>query len=164
MAINGFWYALPLGIAIGVLGMIQLGSNGVDEKMVLHEKVVDDGRSAIAFTNAEWQHIRGEMLGFLNGSQSILAASLTGDRQTIEAVASGLAKGKGNALGQSVRQKSPPEFVELSKSLRQSFGNIAKSANTAPMSEIQTSLNNGMQKCAACHSSYKVAVSADNAE
>lgn len=158
MAINGFWYALPLGIAIGILGMIEFGGDLVDKTTVVREQIVDDGRSAIEFTNAERQHIRGEMLGFLNGSQSILAASLTGDRKTIESVAGGLAKGKGNALGQSIKQKSPPEFTELSKGLRQSFGAIAKSANTASMSEIQTNLNDGMQKCAACHSSYKVRV------
>ncbi|MBW8294490.1 hypothetical protein [Sphingopyxis sp.] len=155
MARNGFWYALPLGVAAGILGMIQFGENRVIENAPASEQIADDGRTAVEFTGAERQHIRGEMLGFLNGSQSILDASLTADRQTIKTVASGLAKGKASPLGQAVKQKSPPEFTQLSQGLRQSFGAIALTADTASMAEIQGKLNSGMQKCAACHSGFK---------
>jgi hypothetical protein len=120
-----------------------------------------DGRIALYFTADDRAHISAEMLGFLQGLQTISAATAEADRETIRDTAGALRRGDGQ--GQAVQQKSPEGFRVIGRSLRQDFGAISDMAMTADMEEIQLFVSDAMGKCAACHGSYK-AVEVEEAE
>jgi glycine cleavage system regulatory protein len=112
-----------------------------------------DGRIALYYTAADRAHVSTEMLAFLQGMQTIQAAALQEDRETIAATANALRRGNGQ--GQAVQMKSPDGFRRIGQSLRQDFGAIADMSDTASMADIQLVLSDAMTKCAACHGSYK---------
>jgi hypothetical protein len=120
-----------------------------------------DGRLALYFTADDRAHISAEMLGFLQGLQTIEAAIAEEDRETIRDVAAGLRRGNGQ--GQAVQANAPDGFRSIGQSMRQDFGDISGIAMTAEMDEIQLSVSGIMGKCAACHGSYKVVEVKDDA-
>ena len=112
-----------------------------------------DGRIALYYTAEDRTHISAEMLGFLQGLQTISGAVAEDDRETIRDAAGALRRGNGQ--GQAVQAKSPEGFRQIGRALRQDFGDIADMAETADMSDIQITLGNALAKCAACHGTYK---------
>lgn len=112
-----------------------------------------DGRIALYLTAEDRAHVSGEMLAFLEGIQTISAAALDEDRETIRETAEALRRG--NAQGMAVQQKAPEGFRQIGRSLRQDFGAIADMSMTAGMPDIQLTLSDAMMKCSACHNSYK---------
>jgi len=112
-----------------------------------------DGRIALYYTATDRTHVSEEMLGFLQGVQTISAAIPEEDRDTIRDAAGALHRG--NGLGQAVQAKSPEGFRQIGRALRQDFADIADMAEAADMPDIQITLSNALAKCAACHGSYK---------
>lgn len=112
-----------------------------------------DGRIALYYTAEDRMHISAEMLGFLQGLQTISGAIAEEDRETIRDAAGALRRGNGQ--GQAVQLKSPEGFRVLGRSLRQDFGTMSDMAMTADMDELQLVVSDAMGKCVACHGSYK---------
>ncbi|MCA8892860.1 MAG: hypothetical protein KDA56_13820 [Hyphomonas sp.] len=112
-----------------------------------------DGRIALYYTADDRAHISTEMLGFLQGLQTISAAIAEEDRETIRDTAGALRRGNGQ--GQAVQMKSPEGFRVLGRSLRQDFSDISDMAMTSEMDEIQLVVSSAMGKCSACHGSFK---------
>ena len=94
-----------------------------------------------------------EMLGFLQGLQTISGAIADEDRETIRDAAGALRRGNGQ--GQAVQLKSPEGFRMIGRSLRQDFSAMSDMAMTADMDELQLLVSDAMGKCVACHGSYK---------
>lgn len=112
-----------------------------------------DGRIALYYTADDRAHISGEMLGFLQGLQTISAAMADEDRETIHDAAAALRRGNGQ--GMAVQMKSPEGFRVLGRSLRDDFSAIADMSGTADMADIQIAVSSAMSKCVACHGSFK---------
>ena len=120
-----------------------------------------DGRIALYYTADDRAHISAEMLGFLQGLQTISGAIADEDRETIRDAAGALRRGNGQ--GQAVQLKSPEGFRVLGRSLRQDFSDISDMAMTAEMDEIQLAVSSAMGKCVACHGSFKAVEVKDEA-
>ncbi|MAB11384.1 hypothetical protein [Hyphomonas sp.] len=120
-----------------------------------------DGRIALYYTADDRAHISTEMLGFLQGLQTISGAIADEDRETIRDAAGALRRGNGQ--GQAVQLKSPEGFRVLGRSLRQDFSDISDIAMTAEMDEIQLAVSSAMGKCVACHGSFKAVEVKDEA-
>ena len=120
-----------------------------------------DGRLALYYTADDRAHISEEMLGFLQGLQTINGAIADEDREAIRDTAGALRRGNGQ--GQAVQQKSPEGFRTIGRSLRQDFGAISDMAMTAEMDEIQLAVSDAMGKCVACHGSFKAVEVSDEA-
>nr|WP_321510202.1 hypothetical protein [uncultured Hyphomonas sp.] len=120
-----------------------------------------DGRIALYYTADDRAHISTEMLGFLQGLQTISGAIADEDRETIRDAAGALRRGNGQ--GQAVQLKSPEGFRVLGRSLRQDFSDISDMAMTAEMDEIQLAVSSAMGKCVACHGSFKAVEVKDEA-
>lgn len=118
----------------------------------------DDGRVILYLNQQEQAHISVQMRAFLQGLQTLHEAALSEDRPLIKATAASLRRGDGT--GRTIQQKAPDGFRRIGQSLRQDFSAISDMAMTAPLPEIQQSLNETMYKCIACHGSY-AAVAAD---
>tara|TARA_R110001583_G_scaffold74638_1_gene206564 strand:+ start:362 stop:865 length:504 start_codon:yes stop_codon:yes gene_type:complete len=112
-----------------------------------------DGRLALYYTADDRGHISSEMLGFLQGLQTISGAIADEDRETIRDAAGALRRGNGQ--GQAVQLKSPEGFRMIGRSLRQDFSAMSDMAMTADMDELQLLVSDAMGKCVACHGSYK---------
>jgi len=120
-----------------------------------------DGRIALYYTAEDRMHLSAEMLGFLQGLQTISGAIADEDRETIRDAADALRRGNGQ--GQAVQLKSPEGFRVLGRSLRQDFSDISDMAMTAEMDEIQLAVSSAMGKCVACHGSFKAVEVKDEA-
>ena len=120
-----------------------------------------DGRIALYYTAEDRMHLSAEMLGFLQGLQTISGAIADEDRETIRDAAGALRRGNGQ--GQAVQLKSPEGFRVLGRSLRQDFSDISDMAMTAEMDEIQLAVSGAMGKCVACHGSFKAVEVKDEA-
>ena len=113
-----------------------------------------DGRTALYYTADDRAHISSEMLGFLQGLQTINGAIAEEDRETLRDAAAALRRGNGQ--GMAVQMKSPEGFRTIGRSLRDDFGAIADMSMTADMADIQRAVSGAMTKCMACHGSYQV--------
>ncbi len=111
-----------------------------------------DGRIILYLDHGEQTHISAEMRAFLQGLQTLHEAALNEDRPLLKSTAESLRRGDG--AGRTIQQKAPEGFRRIGQSLRQDFGVISDMAMTAPLPEIQQSLNETMYKCIACHGSY----------
>lgn len=151
LAIFG-WIFFGLLMGVGLMRFMAT-QNDLSELSARPERV-PDGRLALYFTADDRAHISGEMLGFLQGIQTISAAVAEEDRETIREAADALRVGNGQ--GQAVQMKAPDGFRTIGRSLRQEFGAIADMSMTAEMSEIELTLSDAMTRCMACHGSYKV--------
>ncbi len=144
------------GLVMGV-GLMRFMSTEADLTELAAETArperTADGRLALYYTADDRAHISGEMLGFLQGLQTISMAVAEEDRETIRDAAGALRRGGGQ--GQAVQQKSPEGFRMIGRSLRQDFGTISDMAMTADMDDLQLAVSDAMGKCAACHGSYK---------
>lgn len=115
-----------------------------------------DGRIAVSLKAEERAHVRGEMLAFLQGIQTATYAIAESDRPLLGETAVDLSKGAGDPTGQTIRQKVPPTFREMSQSVRREFGVLANMAEEASFPELQQQLSTVMNGCVACHGSYGV--------
>nr|WP_321361473.1 hypothetical protein [uncultured Hyphomonas sp.] len=120
-----------------------------------------DGRIALYYTAEDRMHLSAQMLGFLQGLQTISGAIAEEDRETIRDAAGALRRGNGQ--GQAVQLKSPEGFRVLGGSLRQDFGTMSDMAMTADMDELQLMVSDAMGKCVACHGTYKAVEAEDPA-
>ena len=117
----------------------------------------EDGRTAIGFTIAEREHIRSEMLAFLQGAQSISYGLAEQDRALIGEAARELSRGAGDPIGAGIRAKAPEGFVSLSRGLRSDFRNLAALSETGDFADMQFQFSATMSRCVACHGTYRSA-------
>ena len=148
------WIFFGLIMGVGLMRFISTHQE-LDElatEMARPERTAD-GRIALYYTAEDRMHISAEMLGFLQGLQTISGAIAEEDRETIRDAAGALRRGNGQ--GQAVQLKSPEGFRVLGRSLRQDFGTMSDMAMTADMDELQLVVSDATGKCVACHGSYK---------
>lgn len=148
------WIFFGLIMGVGLMRFISTHQE-LDELATetAHPERTADGRIALYYTAEDRMHISDEMLGFLQGLQTISGAIAEEDRETIRDAAGALRRGNGQ--GQAVQLKSPEGFRVLGRSLRQDFGTMSDMAMTADMDELQLVVSDAMGKCVACHGSYK---------
>lgn len=148
-ALGWIFFGLVMGVGLMRFVSMQNDLTELAAETARPERTVD-GRIALYYTAADRAHVSEEMLGFLQGVQTISAAIPEEDRDTIRDAAGALRRG--NGLGQAVQAKSPEGFRQIGRALRQDFADMAEAAD---MSDIQITLSNALTKCAACHGSYK---------
>ncbi|MEZ5998156.1 MAG: hypothetical protein R3B98_05630 [Hyphomonas sp.] len=151
-AFGWIFFGLLMGVGLMRFMSTQNDLNELVETSARPERTAD-GRIALYFTADDRAHVSAEMLGFLQGIQTLSGAIAAEDRETIHEAADALRRGDGT--GQAVQQKAPEGFRTIGRSLRQDFGAIADMAETAGMPEILDVLAGAQSKCVSCHGSFK---------
>ncbi|MEL6752942.1 MAG: hypothetical protein AAFO57_02860 [Pseudomonadota bacterium] len=148
---------LLLGVVAGVAATLAWTHQGTPQLTTVTPETAyfEDGRTPIAFTTEEREHIRSEMLAFLQGAQSISYGLAEQDRRLIGEAARELSPGAGDPIGASIRAKAPEGFVSLSRGLRSDFGQLATLSDTADFSDLQLQFSATMSRCVACHGTYR---------
>ena len=148
---------LGVGVLAGALATLAWTKSAAPtaEPEMAEQAHIEDARTVIAFTTEERQHIRSEMLAFLQGVQSISYGLAEQDRILIGEAARELSRGAGDPIGASIRAKAPEGFVGLSRGLRSDFGDLAALSETADFAELQLQFSATMSRCVACHGTYR---------
>lgn len=148
---------LGVGVLAGALATLAWtkSSAPLAEPEMAEQAHIEDARTPIAFTTEERDHIRSEMLAFLQGAQSISYGLAERDRILIGEAARGLSRGAGDPVGAGIRAKAPEGFVSLSRGLRTDFGELAALSETADFSDLQFQFSATMSRCVACHGTYR---------
>ncbi len=116
----------------------------------------DDGRQAIMLSKDERNAVLLEMRGWLQSSQSIMAAVSEKDFETVikSAKASGMEAETG--VPGSLFRKLPVEMKALGFDTRKKFDDIAADAeNFKDSNHIVSKLSMAMNNCVACHTMYR---------
>lgn len=150
---------LGVGVFAGALATLAWTKSSAPpvEPEMAEQAHIEDGRTVIAFTTEEREHIRSEMLAFLQGAQSISYGLAEQDRILIVEAARELSGGAGDPIGASIRAKAPEGFISLSRGLRSDFGELATLSETADFANLQLQFSATISRCVACHGTYRSA-------
>lgn len=150
---------LGVGVFAGALATLAWTKNSAPpaEPETAKQAHIEDGRTDLAFTTEERQHIRSEMLALLQGAQSISYGLAEQDRILVGEAARELSRGAGDPIGTRIRTKAPEGFVSLSRGLRRDFGELVMLSETADFADLQLQFSVTMNRCVACHGTYRSA-------
>ncbi|MEL6955669.1 MAG: hypothetical protein AAFO88_03415 [Pseudomonadota bacterium] len=148
---------LGVGVVAGIAATLAWTHQGTQQLTTDTPETAyfEDGRTPIAFTTEEREHIRSEMLAFLQGAQSISYGLAEQDRRLIGEAARELSPGAGDPIGASIRAKAPEGFVSLSRGLRRDFGELAVLSEFADFPDLQLHFSATVSRCVACHGTYR---------
>jgi len=118
----------------------------------------EDGRLAIALEPAERELLLREMRGFVAGLQGIADGLARDDMKAVAAASRTLGMARAHDAPVSMMGKLPLEFKTLAFGLHREFDQIALDADTIAMPKHTLGqLAGALQKCVACHNTYRVA-------
>ncbi len=121
----------------------------------------NDERTAIILNGAERDLVLEEMRGFLEGVQTIIAASTQNDMTTISQSAKAMGMINAGSVPLTLMSKLPIEFKNLGMETHKAFDDIAREAeDLGDAAMIQEKLGDLLLNCTSCHSTYKL--TADN--
>lgn len=121
-----------------------------------------DNRTVIWLDKTEKSLLLSEMRQFLVASQTILAASLKDDMETVKITARQVGIQQMNSTPTSLREKLPKGFKTLGPKIHRGFEDIAYEAETMGDSTvILEKLATLQQTCISCHATYQIKLSTD---
>lgn len=115
----------------------------------------NDGRTAILLTNGERDFVLGEMRGFLEAVQGIVAATGEADFTTVSGLATAVGSAAIGGETAALMGKLPIEFKTLGMATHGLFDDLAATADTQDSSAVIAELGVLMQNCTGCHAGYR---------
>lgn len=117
----------------------------------------NDGRTEIILEGSERDMVLEEMRGFLDGVQSIIAASTENDMQTIAESAKIVGMANAGDVPLTLMSKLPIEFKSLGLETHKAFDEIAREAEDIGDAKIiLTRLGDLLTNCTSCHATYRL--------
>ncbi|MCV6614425.1 MAG: hypothetical protein OIF35_05550 [Cellvibrionaceae bacterium] len=116
----------------------------------------EDGRQGVRMSKSETRFVLAEMRDFLAGVQTIYSATLRQDRNAIAEAAAPLGREVAAHAPAGLMGKLPLGFKRLGFALHEDFDRIAKMAPHAEMVTIQKEVSDSLNKCVACHASFRI--------
>jgi len=122
----------------------------------------EDARTPLTLNPGEVASVKDEMRGFLEGVQEISSGLADNDMKTVAKAAHGLGMSGANHVPMSTRMKFPMAFMELGHSTHESFDTLSVDADSlGDSSHSLKQLSEILQKCNACHASYRLVAKPD---
>jgi hypothetical protein len=118
-----------------------------------------DKRQTIVLTEAQRDHVLGEMRALLMGTKNILAALSKNDMAAVAQYASLLGMSMVYKAEDHLKDVLPEEFMQLGMSVHKDFDLIAADAKSLKNSNhTLQQLSESMNKCVECHAAYQIRI------
>jgi len=154
----------PNQVILAVLLSMNLAAAHADDPHAQHRAPLHDGRAVLELSPGERAMILDEMRLFLDGVEKMTGALGRQDMPAVAGAARNLGRKMVHEVPPALRAKLPPEFRQLGFTVHGDFDQIALDAES--MKDASYSLNQlsaTLQKCVACHASYRIQTPALNA-
>lgn len=116
-----------------------------------------DKRQVLKLSEEQRFHVQEEMRALLTGIQNILTALTTDDMVAVAQFARPLGMGMAHKSEEHLKSVLPEAFIQLGLSVHQDFDQLASDAESKKDSKLTLrQLSNTMNKCVACHDSYRI--------
>jgi len=117
-----------------------------------------DQREAVVLNPAQADHVLTEMRGLLTSVRDIHSAMAANDWGAVSAAAQAQGAGRGQRPPDGLRERQPPGFRQMSRSMRQQFDTLNRAAAKGDRSAANTALSQALNACVACHDSYRIEI------
>lgn len=112
-----------------------------------------DSRIAVELSAADRQHIRQQMIGYLEGMYLLSDAIRYGEFETIKTVSADL--GTPDPVSSEILKDAPDGFRQISKAMRSDFASLGLAAEPDKAAELEDTFGSILLKCSSCHGSYR---------
>jgi hypothetical protein len=120
-----------------------------------------DGRTAVVLTEAERDLVLSEMRGFLVAVQGILSGVVDDDLESVAEHARAVGMASQSGVPTRLIGKLPLAFKRLGFSTHEGFDRLAlDAAQMQDSGVVQPAVAELLQKCVACHASYRLVAEA----
>lgn len=126
-----------------------------------HHGQPKDPRTAIAVNTEEAAHLRGEMRGFLNSVQQIVAGAADNDMKRVAEAAQAAGMAAAHDVPAGLRAKLPLAFKHMGHTIHTGFDDLARdAASLGDPNLAMKQLGQVMTTCTGCHATYRLEVRA----
>lgn len=112
-----------------------------------------DSRIPVELSAAGRQHIRQQMIKYLQGMSVLSDAIRYDDFETIKAVSEDL--GTPDPTSSGIVKDAPEGFRQISKAMRNDFASLGLAAEPGKTEELEDTFGAILIKCSSCHGSYR---------
>ncbi len=145
-----------IGICVGVVGVIVLGSLSNAPAVELHESSADT-RQRVALGHAQRHMMLTEMRVMLQSVSGIIQGLATGDLPAAEKAARASGIGEAADVNPHIKTRLPQPFLELALDTHRGFDSLADQIRTGTsQADILRELAKLTGNCVACHAVYRL--------
>lgn len=117
-----------------------------------------DQREAVVLNPAQADHVLTEMRGLLTSVRDIQSAMAVDNWAEVSAAAQAQGTARGQKPPEGLRERQPPGFRQMSRTMRQQFDALNLAAANGDRSAANAALGQALNACVACHDSYRIEI------
>ncbi len=124
-----------------------------------HTAPGSDGRTALLLQTGERDFVLAEMRSLLTADRAITAALAAGDAAQVATAARAVGMAEAHDRAPALLAKLPLDFKRLAMALHGGFDDLAAAAEAGePMLALNARLIEQLDRCIACHESFRIDV------